>query len=106
MWVVPVQAEIAARFAENLTRCRKRADMSQEQLGYRASLHRTEISQLERGMRVPRIDTLIKLAGSLAIPADALLNGIAWTPGAYAPGGFDLPPSTGSAADGDAGGGS
>jgi transcriptional regulator with XRE-family HTH domain len=44
--------DIAALFGENLARCRRRADMSQEDLGVRASLHRTEISQLERGLRV------------------------------------------------------
>jgi len=73
--------DIAAQFGENLARCRKRADISQEELGVRASLHRTEISQLERGLRVARIDTLVKLAGSLEVPAENLLAGIAWSPG-------------------------
>jgi transcriptional regulator with XRE-family HTH domain len=67
---------IAAHFGDNLVRCRKRADISQEELGVRASLHRTEISQLERGLRVARIDTLVKLAGSLEVPAENLLAGI------------------------------
>lgn len=40
--------DIAARFGDNLARCRKRADLSQEELSVRASLHRTEVSQLER----------------------------------------------------------
>jgi transcriptional regulator with XRE-family HTH domain len=73
--------DIAARFGENLTRCRKQADLSQEELSVRASLHRTEISQLERGLRVARIDTLIKLARSLEVSADELLAGMAWDPG-------------------------
>jgi transcriptional regulator with XRE-family HTH domain len=73
--------DIAARFGENLNRCRKRADLSQEELSVRASLHRTEISQLERGLRIARIDTLIKLTGSLGISADELLEGIGWDPG-------------------------
>jgi transcriptional regulator with XRE-family HTH domain len=90
MWVVPAQAEIAARFAENLNRARKRADMSQEELGLRASLHRTEISQLERGMRVPRIDTLVKLTSALALPADDLLGGIVWRAGQVHAGGFEV----------------
>jgi transcriptional regulator with XRE-family HTH domain len=47
----------------------------------RASLHRTEVSQLERGLRLPRVDTLAKLVGSLEISADELLDGLAWTPG-------------------------
>jgi transcriptional regulator with XRE-family HTH domain len=73
--------DIAARFGENLSRCRKRADLSQEELAVRASLHRTEISQLERGLRVARIDTLIKLIGSLEASADELLVGMDWEPG-------------------------
>ena len=82
--------DIAARFAENLTRCRKRADMSQEELGVRASLHRTEISQLERGLRVARIDTLCKLAGALSISPIELLDGIDWSPGSTTSGQFTV----------------
>jgi DNA-binding XRE family transcriptional regulator len=72
--------DIAARFGQNLRRCRKRADLSQEELSVRASLHRTEISHLERGLRVARVDTL-KLRGSLGISADDLLEGMGWDPG-------------------------
>lgn len=80
--------DIAARFGDNLARHRKRADLSQEELSYLASLHRTEISQLERGLRLPRIDTLVKLKSSLEVSAEDLLTGIAWHPGDYRPGGF------------------
>jgi transcriptional regulator with XRE-family HTH domain len=73
--------DIAARFGDNLVRCRKQADLSQDELSVRASVHRTEISQLERGLRIARIDTLIKLAGSLEISADELLAGMGWDPG-------------------------
>jgi len=73
--------DIAARFGDNLARCRKRADLSQDELSVRASLHRTEISQLERGLRLARVDTLIKLVGSLEISADELLAGMGWDPG-------------------------
>lgn len=61
--------EVAKRFGENLVRCRKRTGFSQEALGLRASLNRTEISLLERGTRVPRIDTLVKLAAALEVSA-------------------------------------
>jgi transcriptional regulator with XRE-family HTH domain len=73
--------DIAARFGDNLARCRRQADLSQDELGVRASVHRTEISQLERGLRVARIDTLIKLAGSLEVSPDELLAGLSWDPG-------------------------
>jgi transcriptional regulator with XRE-family HTH domain len=82
---------VAERFAANLARCRRAADLSQDDLGFRASLHRTEISQLERGLRLPRIDTLIKLAGALGISVGGLLDGMAWHPGEARPGCFELP---------------
>lgn len=86
--------DCAARFAKNLRRCRKRADLSQEQLGLRSSLHRTAIGLLERGARMPRIDTLVKLAAALEIPPGELIEGIAWTPGDAQPGQFSIRPAT------------
>jgi transcriptional regulator with XRE-family HTH domain len=83
--------DVAARFGQNLARCRKQAGMSQEELGIRASLHRTEIGILERGARCPRIDTLVKLAGALAVPPAELLEGIAWRPGGTTTGEFEHP---------------
>jgi transcriptional regulator with XRE-family HTH domain len=73
--------DIAASFGRNLARCRRRAELSQEELAVRASLHRTAVGQLERGERVARVDTLIKLAGSLGIPPGDLLGGMNWDPG-------------------------
>ncbi len=80
--------DIAARFGDNLARQRKLADLSQEELSVMASLHRTEVSQLERGLRLCRIDTLIKLAGSLEVSPDELLDGIDWKPGSVRVGAF------------------
>lgn len=65
--------------------------MSQEELSFLAALHRTEVSQLERGLRVPRIDTIVKLAGSLKASTDELLVGIEWEPSQIQRGGFSLP---------------
>lgn len=72
---------IARRIGANLRRARKRANLSQEELAVRASLHRTAVGQLERGERVARADTLVKLAGSLGIPPGELLDGLGWEPG-------------------------
>lgn len=54
----------------------------------RASIHRTEVSQLERGLRLCRIDTLVKLSASLEVGPEELLVGITWTTGDYRPGQF------------------
>jgi len=83
-----VSMDIAAHFGDNLARARRSADLSQDDLSVRASLHRTEISQIERGLRIPRIDTLVKLAGSLEVTPAELLAGLAWEPGEMKRGGF------------------
>jgi transcriptional regulator with XRE-family HTH domain len=83
-----VSIDIAARFGDNLARCRKQADLSQEELAVRASVHRTEISYLERGLRLPRVDTLVKLTASLEVSADELLAGLEWKPGGMVYGRF------------------
>jgi transcriptional regulator with XRE-family HTH domain len=84
--------DVARRFGENLRKCRRRAGLSQEELGMRSSLHRTEIGLLERGARVPRIDTLIKIASALQIPPVELIDGIAWAPGNTVSGAFRIAP--------------
>lgn len=78
----------ADRFAKNLRRFRRRSGMSQEKVGLRAELHRTEIGLLERGARVPRIDTLVKVAAALDIDPADLLEGIVWEPGEITVGQF------------------
>jgi transcriptional regulator with XRE-family HTH domain len=79
---------VAEQFGDNLARVRREADMSQDELSVRASVHRTEISQLERGLRVARIDTLIKLAASLEATPAELLAGLSWEPGEQKRGSF------------------
>jgi transcriptional regulator with XRE-family HTH domain len=83
--------ELARQFGRNLARCRERANITQEDLAHNASLHRTEIGLLERGGRIPRIDTLVKLAASLETSTNELLDGIEWEPGTVRRGRFDLP---------------
>lgn len=82
---------VAKRFGANLARARGAADLSQEQVSFMAGLHRTEISQLERGLRTPRIDTLVKLAATVSVRPEALLEGITWKPGTVRAGSFELP---------------
>jgi transcriptional regulator with XRE-family HTH domain len=53
-----------------------RAGLSQQALGYACSLHRTEISLLERGEREPRLSTIVRLARALEVSPSELLDGI------------------------------
>jgi len=82
--------EVATKFGRNLYRCRRRAAMSQEELGGLASLHRTEIGMLEQGTRLARVDTLMKLAGALSVSPLELLDGIHWVPGNSPEGSFNI----------------
>ena len=81
---------VAEQFGRNLAYCRRRAKLSQEELAVRASIHRTAVGMIERGERVPRIDTLVKLAGALGVSADELLDGLEWKPGETVYGSFQL----------------
>ena len=92
---------VGTRFGANLKTIRRRRGISQEDLAFMAGLHRTETGMLERGIRLPRIDTFVKLCGSLDAKPNELLSGIVWVPGGLRPGGMraigdDEPPSSGS----------
>ena len=73
---VPPPMQPNERFARNLREHRSRAGLSQERLGFRADLHRTEISLLERGTREPRLSTIVRLARALGVTPADLLDGI------------------------------
>lgn len=68
------------RFAANLRKARRRKGISQEELGFLAGLHRTQISLLERRKREPQLSTLVKLAGALDTDLAELCGGIDWLP--------------------------
>lgn len=76
------------RFGENLLRIRQARKLSQENLADSAGVHRTQISLLEGGRRQPLLETLVRLAGALDVPVEALLEGILWEPDAGGPGTF------------------
>jgi transcriptional regulator with XRE-family HTH domain len=84
--------EITSRFAANLVGLRQEAGLSQEELAFRASIHRTQISLMESGKRLPRFETLVKLVGALGTTPAALMRGIAWEPNVSQAGGFRVAP--------------
>ncbi len=57
----------------NLKRFREAAGMSQEALAFECDLHRTYISEVERGIRNPTVDVLRKLAEPLGVQPWQLL---------------------------------
>jgi transcriptional regulator with XRE-family HTH domain len=82
------RAAFAKHFGDNLARRRQLAGLSQEELGFRADLHRSAVGQLERGERVPRADTIVRLAGVLGMAPGDLLAGLEWEPISYMAGGY------------------
>lgn len=72
--------DIARRFGANLNAARRSSGLSQERLAAKAGLHRTAIGLLEHGDRVPRVDTVVKLARALGIEPGELLIGLASVP--------------------------
>jgi transcriptional regulator with XRE-family HTH domain len=72
---------IGGQFGANLKRQRKLAAMSQEEVAVRASMHLTTVSLIERGIRLPRADSVARLAGALEVDAGKLFEDIAWEPG-------------------------
>jgi transcriptional regulator with XRE-family HTH domain len=81
---------IAGAFGANLRVVRQDALVTQEALSHLSGLHRTEIGLLERGKRMPRLDTILRLAGALATDPGELLRGIY----VQIPGRIDMPAST------------
>lgn len=64
------------RLGERLKFHREKTGMSQESFAIRCGLHRTAVGLLERGGRIPRLDTLLILAQELRVPLGELLRGI------------------------------
>lgn len=59
--------------ARNLRRLRTAKSWSQEQFAFEASIHRTYVSDIERGARNPTITVVEKLAAALGVTASELL---------------------------------
>lgn len=80
---------VAERIGRNIARHREPTGLSQEDTGLRAQMHRTAVGQIERGERIPRADSLIKIAGALGCSPCELLAGLSWQPTRIVPGGFE-----------------
>ncbi len=63
---------IKQRFGKAIRRRRRELDLSQEELAERAELHRTYISNIERGELNPSLETMEKLVKALDISVSAL----------------------------------
>lgn len=74
----PQAAEVSRLLGRNLVEFRGRVGLSQQSAADRAGLHRTHVALVEAGQRLPRLDTIVKLAGAVEVEPCALLMGMAW----------------------------
>ena len=88
-----IQGEaFAKRLGRNLYRARVAADLTQDELAYMVGMHRTEVSNIERGLRIPRSDTLMKIAHSLEAGYDEVFAGLSWRPARPQAGSMEVDP--------------
>lgn len=62
------------QFGKKLRVLRKKAGLSQEELGFRANLHRTYIGSIERAEQNISVDNIHKLAKALKVPVNELFK--------------------------------
>jgi transcriptional regulator with XRE-family HTH domain len=72
----------------NVRRARKAAGLSQEALSFLAEIHLTQIGLYENGRRLPRLLTLVCLAGALGVTPNDLLAGLEFSPAEHTFGHF------------------
>ena len=66
-------SKLRAALAEQIRSFRSKKGLSQEELAFRAGLHRTYISLVERAKKSPTIDCLIRISAALDVRASELL---------------------------------
>jgi transcriptional regulator with XRE-family HTH domain len=66
--------DIRQRLGRNLRRLRDEKGLSQEAFAHEAGIHRTYISDIERGARNPTITVVEKIALALGVTAAALVE--------------------------------
>ena len=57
-----------------LRKAREAAGLSQERLGFKADVHRTYVSMLERGKASPTVETLFRLCRAMRIRASDFIR--------------------------------
>lgn len=69
-----MKKDIGKLVGERVRHYRRQRKMSQEELGYRASLHTSYIGEIERGEKSPTLESLSKLSLALDISLSELFD--------------------------------
>lgn len=71
-----VRKSVLVAFGERVRELRKAKHFSQEELSFRADLHRTYIGMIERAEKNITLMNISKIAAALEVSISELLNGI------------------------------
>ena len=66
----------AKQVGRNIAEARKRAGLTQHQLGNRLFIHPNDVSRVECGRHGPRLTTLVLFARALEVPLTDLVRGV------------------------------
>jgi transcriptional regulator with XRE-family HTH domain len=70
-------AKLAERlFGQEISKLRRNRGISQEELGFQAGVHRTYVSQIERGLKSPTLAVILRLTEALRWSAGQLVGSI------------------------------
>jgi len=67
-------SDIQEKVGKKVRKIRKQRGLSQEELAFRCGLHRTYISDIERGSRNVSLKNIEKIAKALGVPPKLLLD--------------------------------
>lgn len=95
-WVLK-EWTLGARFGANLVWFRVEAGLSQQQLADRVGMNRVTLSELERGQRLPRLASILKLVAGLEVKNCDLVAWMWWDPARHEH--YETPPSIADISD-------
>jgi transcriptional regulator with XRE-family HTH domain len=68
--------QVLLALGKRMRQLREKQGYSQEAFADHCGLHRTAVSLIERGKRVPSLTTLLTISGGFGIPVSDLLRGV------------------------------
>jgi transcriptional regulator with XRE-family HTH domain len=74
---------LAERFSANLVWFRHQAGLTPQELADRVGMNRVSLGVLERGGRLPRLDTILRLVAGLEVKSCDLVAWMWWDPGRH-----------------------
>lgn len=89
-WVLK-EWTLGERFGANLVWFRHQAGLTQQELADRVGMNRVNLGVLERGRRLPRLDTILKLVAGLGVRNCDLVAWMWWDPARHEH--YETPPS-------------